>query len=103
MLEDLKLNLGRKGIGKGVRPGNPFLQKIRPLDVVSKIAPKSILFIHGEKDWLIKPSHSKRLFKIAKDPKALKIIKDGGHAERIFDVFPQQFEEICIDWLKRTL
>ena len=103
MLKDLKLNLGRKGIGKGVRPGNLFLQKIRPLDIVNKIAPKPTLFIHGEKDWLIKPSHSKRLFERARDPKALKIIKDGGHAERIFDVFPDMFIAICTDWFKDTL
>lgn len=103
MLEDLKLNMGKKGIGKGVRPGNPFLQKIRPIDIVDKISPKPLLFIHGEKDWLIKPKHSKKLFERAGNPKALEIIKDGGHAERIFDVFPQQFENVCIDWFRRTL
>jgi pimeloyl-ACP methyl ester carboxylesterase len=103
MIEDLKLNLGAKGRGKGVRPGNPFLKKIRPIDIVDRIAPKPVLFLHGGKDWLIKPSHSHRLFVKAKEPKDVKIIDDGGHAERIFDAFPNQFEKICIDWFRQTL
>jgi pimeloyl-ACP methyl ester carboxylesterase len=103
MWEDLKLNLGIKGQGKGVRPGNPSLEKIRPIDIVGKISPIPVLFLHGEKDWLIKPSHSQRLFEKANKPKALTIIKNGGHAERIFDVFPDQFMKICLDRFRETL
>jgi glycosyltransferase involved in cell wall biosynthesis/pimeloyl-ACP methyl ester carboxylesterase len=103
MWEDLKLNFGIKGQGKGVRPGNPFLKKIRPLDIVDKVSPMPVLFLHGEKDWLVKPGHSRRLFEKAKDPKALTIIKNGGHAERMFDVFPDQFIKICLDRFRETL
>jgi len=103
MWEDLKLNFGAKGRGKGVRPGSLFLQKIRPIDIVDKISPTSILFLHGEKDWLVKPSHSQRLFDRAKEPKVLVIIKDGGHAERIFDAFPEKFMKICLDRFRETL
>lgn len=103
MWQDLKLNFGIKGRGKGIRPGNPSLKKIRPIDIVDKVSPTPILFLNGEKDWLIKPSHSQRLFERAKDPKALKIIKGGGHAERMFDVFPDQFMKICLDRFKETL
>ena len=103
MWEDLKLNRGIKGQGKGVRPGNPSLKKIRPIDIVDKISPTPVLFLHGEKDWLIKPIHSQRLFEKAKEPKALTIMKDGGHAERMFDVFPDQFMKICLDRFRETL
>ena len=103
MWADLWLNFGIKGRGKGVKLGNPLLQKIRPVDIVDKISPTPILFLHGEKDWLVKPSHSRRLFDKAKDPKALAIIKDGGHAERMFDVFPDQFMKICLDRFRETL
>ena len=103
MLEDLKLNLGMKGRGKGIRPGNPFLVKTRPIDVVDKISPTPVLFLHGEKDWLIKPGHSQRLLDRAKEPKALAIMNDGGHAERMFDEFPDQFMKICLDRFKETL
>ena len=97
------LNFGAKGRGKGIRPGSPSLQKIRPIDIVDKISPTPVQFIHGEKDWLVKPSHSQRLFDKAKDPKVLTIIKDGGHAERMFDVFPDQFMKICLDRFRETL
>ncbi|MCX5678133.1 MAG: alpha/beta fold hydrolase [Candidatus Omnitrophica bacterium] len=103
MWEDLKLNFGIKGRGKGVRMGSPSLTKTRPRDIVNKISPTSVLFIHGEKDWLVKMSNSQLLFDKAKNPKSLTIIKGGGHAERIFDVFPDQFMKICLDRFKETL
>jgi pimeloyl-ACP methyl ester carboxylesterase len=103
MWEDLKLNFGAKGRGKLVRMGSPSLQKVRPSDIASSISPVPVLFLHGEKDWLIKPSHSRLLFHKAKEPKALTIMEDGGHAERMFDVFPDQFMKICLDRFKGTL
>jgi len=101
--EDLKLNFGIKGRGKGIRSGSLALQKIRPRDIVDKISPTPVLFLHGEKDWLVKLSHSQLLFYKSKDPKALTIIKDGGHAERMFDAFPGQFMKICLDRFRETL
>lgn len=103
MWRDLMLNFGMKGRGKGVRSGSVALQKIRPRDVVDKISPTPVLFLHGEKDWLVKLSHSQLLFEKAKDPKVLTIMEDGGHAERMFDAFPDQFMKICLDRFKETL
>ncbi len=103
MLLDLKLNLGKKGKGKGVRPGNPFAPKIRPLDIVDKISPLAVLFIHGDKDWLIKHRHAQELFKKTKDPKRLVIVPGAGHAERIYDERPQEFLDLCIGWFRETL
>ena len=103
MWKDLMLNLGYKGRGKGVRMGSPSLQKIKPIDIVDKISPVPVLFVHGEKDWLIKQKHSRRLFNMAKEPKAFSIVKDGGHAERIFDAFPEEFMKICLERFRETL
>lgn len=103
MLEDLKLNLGAKGKGKGIRPGNPFLPKIRPIDVVSKIAPKPILFVHGRQDWLIRPVHTAKLYRKAKQPKKLVLIDNAGHAEKIYDSNPEKFIKLCSDWFIQTL
>ena len=103
MLEDLKLNLGAKGKGKGLRPGNPFLPKVRPIDVVAKIAPRPILFIHGRQDWLIHPIHSAKLFRKAKQPKKLVLVDNAGHAEKIYDINPDKFIKICSDWFVQTL
>ena len=103
MLQDIKLNIGYKGRNKGVRPGNPFMRKIKPIDVVSKISPTPVLFIHGEKDWLIKPYHSERLFAAAKEPKRLMIIPEAGHAEKIYDDYPEKFINACKEWFDLTL
>ncbi len=103
MLDDLRLNIGYKGIGKGIRPGNPFMDKIKPLDVVSKISPTPVLFIHGSKDWLIKPYHSEKLFKNALEPKKIIIIQNAGHAEMIYDAYPDEFMGMCKEWFEQTL
>ena len=103
MWDDLKLNIGFKGKGKRVIPGNPFETKITPISIVDQIAPRSVLFIHGSEDWLVKPRHSKELYKKANDPKQIEIIKGGGHAEKIFDDHPEVFMKICLDWFKEHL
>jgi pimeloyl-ACP methyl ester carboxylesterase len=103
MLSDLKLNLGIKGKGKFIRPGSLLKKKIKPIDVVSDIAPAPIYFIHGEKDWIIKPEHSKKLFTKARDPKKLLIVEQAGHAEKIFDLNPDEFIKECLMWFKDTL
>jgi len=103
MLEDLKLNLGEKGKGKGLRPGNPFLPKVRPINVVAKISPRSVLFIHGRQDWLIHPMHSAKLYRRAKQPKKLILVDNAGHAEKIYDTNPDEFIKICSDWFAQTL
>jgi uncharacterized protein len=102
MWEDLKLNLGIKGRGKGVRPSHPFSRKEKPIDMVSRIKDIPVLFVHGEKDWLIKPSHTQKLFERANEPKAMRLMK-AGHAEKIFDALPDEFEKVCVDWFKHTL
>lgn len=103
MWQDLKLNLGRKGLGKHILPGNPFEKKTRPIDIVDKIAPTPVFFVHGQDDWLIDPRHSKMLFERAKDPKEILIIPKTGHAERIYDAQPEVFVKACVDWFRRTL
>lgn len=103
MLADLKLNVGHKGVGKGVRPGNAFADKIRPVDVVSQVSPTPVFFIHGANDWLIKPRHSEELFKNAAEPKRLTIMPEAGHAEKIYDDQPEKFFELCKEWFDSTL
>jgi len=103
MLEDLKLNLGPKGIGKGIRPGNPFGPKLAPMNIVDRIAPTPVFFIHGKDDWLIKPWHSERLYAQAQEPKRLLIMENVGHAEIIFDKEPDVFMQACLDWFFQNL
>ncbi len=103
MLDDLKLNLGYKAKGKGVRPSHPWGAKVAPIDIVERLSPKPVLFIHGQEDWLINPRHSRELYNKAKEPKKLVILEGVGHAETMFDQKPDAFMQPCLDWLADTL
>ena len=103
MLDDLKLNLGYKAKGKGVRPSHPWQPKIAPIDIVDRISPRPVLFIHGAEDWLINPRHSWKLYKKAKEPKKIEILPKVGHAETMFDQQPRLLMKPCLDWFANTL
>ena len=104
MLSDLKANLECKWEGKGVRPGSIFLPKIRPIDRIADIKEASILFIHGDRDWVIRDYHSKKLYDAATvKSKKLVIIQKGLHAERLIEEFPERMKELVAGWFKETL
>ncbi|MEI8011927.1 MAG: alpha/beta fold hydrolase [Candidatus Omnitrophota bacterium] len=103
MLDDLKLNMGHKGMGKGVRPGHPWGPKTAPIDIVARISPRSVLFVHGADDWLINVEHSRKLFAQAREPKKLVVLEKLGHAETMFDQAPHTFMGPCLEWFAATL
>ncbi|MDD4879887.1 MAG: alpha/beta fold hydrolase, partial [Candidatus Omnitrophica bacterium] len=104
MLSDLKANLECKWEGKGVRPGSIFLPKTRPIDHIADIEEAPILFIHGDRDWVIKDYHSKKLYDAAKAKnKKLVIIPKGLHAERLIEEFPGRMRELVSNWFRETL
>ncbi|MBI4353436.1 MAG: alpha/beta fold hydrolase [Candidatus Omnitrophica bacterium] len=101
--EGLKLGLWRWERGKGVRSGNPFLAKVRPLDVVASVSPIPILFIHGTGDPTVDVRHSRMLYEAAREPKAIKIFEKGSHAEEIYRRFPAEFIQTVKEWFGKTL
>ena len=91
---------GRKG--KSIRPGWPWHKKIKPIDVVHQIeAP--VLFVHGQKNWLIRPWHSEKLFEKALGHKRLEIIRGGSHAEYLFRNDKDGTIKLFKDWFAQTL
>ena len=99
------IKLGIKGLerGAGVRPGNPYLKKIRPIDVVQDVAPTPVFFIHGDQDPTVDHSHSRRLYESAMEPKKLKIFGRGSHAEELYRKYPESFVQDVIGWFRSTL
>lgn len=91
---------GRKG--KGFRPGSFWLKKQKPIDNVDKLQ-IPILYIHGEKDWVIKPWHSQVLYNKTTSKKKLVVIKNGPHSEYLLRDFPEQFISEVKEWFKNTL
>lgn len=88
--------------GRGFHPGPFWLKKERPVDNVGKIK-IPILYIHGEKDWVVKPWHSETLYKKTRSKKRLVIIKDGPHAEYLIRDCFAQFMDEAKSWFKETL
>lgn len=88
--------------GRGCRPGPFWLKKERAIDNVGKLR-MPILFIHGARDWVIKPRHSQALFEKTQSRKRLVIIGHGPHAEYLLrDQHDKCMQEIRA-WFKDTL
>jgi pimeloyl-ACP methyl ester carboxylesterase len=101
---DIVYNLfDREGrIGKGIRPGPFWLKKKKPAESIEKIE-IPVLYIHGDKDWVIRPWHSKALYEKTASKKRLVIVKDGPHAEFLLRKFPDRIIGLIKSWLKDTL
>jgi uncharacterized protein len=104
MFSDLKANLECNWDGKGARLDHVFLPKERPIDCVANIKETSMLFIHGDRDWVIKDYHSRKLYEAAaaKD-KRLEIVHNGLHAERLIERYPDKIKALILDWFSKTL
>jgi len=89
-------------VGKGVRPGPFWLAKERPIDNVAKIT-IPIMFIHGSRDWVIRPWHSQALYLKAGGMKKIISIKNGPHAEYLMRDYPEQFVAEVKNWFLDTL
>ncbi|MBU1088162.1 MAG: alpha/beta hydrolase, partial [Candidatus Omnitrophica bacterium] len=99
---DIIYNLGEGAIGKGVRPGPFWLKKDKPINLAEKLS-MPVCFIHGDKDWVIYPNHSRELFEKVKTKKQIRIINQGPHAEYLMRNHSQQMLEIIKNWFKDTL
>lgn len=91
------------GKSPNIRPGNLFVRKIKPIDVIDKINHIPILFITGDNDSIIHSWHSEKLYKKALSPKKIITFKEGLHAEDIYRKTRKEFLSACEDWFKKTL
>jgi len=89
-------------IGKGVRPGPFWLVKERPIDNVGKIT-IPIMFIHGSRDWVIRPWHSQALYQRAGGMKKIIFINNGSHAEHLMRDYSERFVAEVENWFLDTL
>lgn len=101
---DLMYTFGEEGrVGRGVRPGPFWLDKAKPIDYVAKVK-CPILYIHGDKDWVIGYQHSQQLYAKTKSKKEIIIVKNGSHAEYLFkDESGLKTIDSIKSWLKMTL
>jgi fermentation-respiration switch protein FrsA (DUF1100 family) len=85
-----------------LRPGPFWLAKERPIDNVDKIT-IPIMFIHGSRDWVVRPWHSQALYQKAGGKKKIIFIKNGSHAEYLIRDYPEQFVAEVKNWFLDTL
>lgn len=102
MMADLIDNIECKWEGKGARVASIFTPKSKPLITIASIRHTPMFFIHGTRDWVIKDYHSKRLYAAAPTYKKIEIIKDGFHAERLIQFYPDKLKKLILDWFLET-
>lgn len=88
---------------RNVRPGNIFLKKTNPIDIVMNISPIPSLFLGGSKDPTIFPWHTELLFEKAKKPSSIEIFEGGLHAEDLYLNSAARFIFTCNNWFKKYL
>jgi uncharacterized protein len=54
-------------------------EEIVPLRVVSRLSPRPLLVLHGEKDPIVPPENAYQLYATAGEPRFLRLLKDGDH------------------------
>lgn len=64
--------------------GRP-IRRLRPVDHVGRIAPRPVLFVHGEMDTYIPVEHAEDLHRAAGEPKELWAVPGSDHAAVRFD------------------
>jgi pimeloyl-ACP methyl ester carboxylesterase len=99
------LKLGYKGLerGAGARIGNPFMDKVNAIDIVEKLSPTPLFFIHGDEDPTVFQRHTDMLYEKSAEPKKKFIFTKASHAEEIYRQYPKLFIKLVIDWFDQTL
>jgi pimeloyl-ACP methyl ester carboxylesterase len=84
-----------------IRPGNLFLPKTNPIDVVNEIEDIPILFISGGKDRTIHAWHGDALNEKASSTSEHILFEDDFHAEDLYLSSPRRFIDTCIQWISK--
>lgn len=60
------------------------LSDFRPLNVVSRLAPRPLLLIHGDADTIVPIAHARMLYSAARRPKRIWTLRGVGHVGAYF-------------------
>ena len=69
---------------------------VAPVAHVNRIAPRPILFLHGDADEVVPAAHARQLFEAAGEPRQLTIIPGGAHRLRV----DERAMTIALEWLR---
>jgi fermentation-respiration switch protein FrsA (DUF1100 family) len=74
--------------------------RYEPVRWVSQLAPRPILFIHGDQDQYCPDFDA--LYAAARQPKELWRVPEAGHT-KVSQLYPEQFEHRIVDFFDRCL
>lgn len=78
--------------------------QVRSIDDVVKIAPRPILFIHGEQDTVINVRSAQEMYDAAADPKELYLVANAGHSDlELMNADAPEFERRVLTFLDTHL
>lgn len=86
----------------GQRATGVQLAQVRPIDDLAAIAPRPILFMHGERDHAVPAYNSRRMYEAAAEPKALYIV-DKAYHDGLLAADPLGFEQRVVGFLDTYL
>ncbi len=71
---------------------------VSPADCVAKISPRPMLILHGENDAVVPVGQARELYRLAGEPKDLRVLPGTGHRLRL----EEKAMAIAREWLKQT-
>src|SRR6266851_4588895 len=77
-------------------------EKLRPIDVIGRIAPRPIMLTHGVLDEIVPVQHVHTLFQAAEEPKELWVVPDAHHVGAR-DIDPDLYFQRVEGFLERSL
>ena len=86
----------------GERETGADITRVRPIDDLDQIPPRSIMFIHGEQDPIVDVNNSRNLYEAASEPKEILIIPNAGHGG-LMEKNPGLFQSRVVDFLNTYL
>ena len=92
-------------LGKPLRWLSAYLvdNEYSPRDSVAALSPIPLLLIHGERDTVVAPYHSKLLFETAQQPKDFWSIPEAGHIQALRDrALRKKLTEFLLESLDRA-
>jgi hypothetical protein len=94
------------GYGSGVTlQSAELLLRFSPERLVSRLAGRPLLIVHGDGNELHRPEEAKALFDRAREPKRLVYLEGAGHTEWMFDDHPtfQRLVEVVDEFFAEAL
>lgn len=106
--DELRHSLGKQAVmtfaagALGARRGGIRPERIRPIDVIARIAPRPLLLIAGAEDGTTPVADIERAFAAAKEPKELWVVPGARHGE-VEHVDPAGFERRILAFFDAAL